>query len=150
MLVQARPSDLPQINSLWCAPENARWIEPPDAGEIEAAIDAGSAFLWRPGAFVQGFAVAMTWVPRVYGLSAIGCPTGQGRPFLRAVLAQVFGPLNGHRIGLDVTTDNARAIRLYESLGFQREGHIRECWQRPGGDWTDCYLYGLLARDWTP
>lgn len=149
MLRQARPADLPLLDALWRAPENARWIEPPDQGEIEAAIDEGLAFLWAPGAGVQGFAVAMTWVPRVYGLSAIACTPGQGRPLLRAVLARVFGPLNGHRIGFDVTTDNARAIRLYETMGFQREGHIRECWQRPTGDWADCYLYGLLAREWT-
>lgn len=149
MLRQARPADLPLLDGLWRAPQNARWIEPPDQGEIEAAIDAGLAFLWEPGAAVQGFAVAMTWVPRVYGLSAIACDPGQGRPLLTAVLAQVFGPLNGHRIGFDVTTDNARAIRLYETMGFQREGHIRECWQRPAGDWADCYLYGLLAREWT-
>ena len=39
---------------------------------------------------------------------------------------------------------------LLERLGFQREGHIRECWKRPGGDWVDCYLLGLLAREWKP
>ena len=91
----------------------------------------------------------VAWVPQVYGLSAlVSTQAGQGEPLLRAVLARVFGPLQGHRIGFDVTVDNARALRLYERLGFQREGHIRECWKRPGGDWVDCYLMGLLAREW--
>ena len=153
MLRQARPSDLPLIDALWRAPENSAWIEPPDVGEIEASIDAGFAFLWETSGNRIGMAVMMTWVPRVMGLSAITCPPGQGKTFLRALLAQVFGPLNAHRIGFDVTTDNARAIALYEGVGFTREGHIRECWQRPGqsdrpGDWADCYLYGLLAREW--
>ena len=154
MLQQARPSDLPLIEALWRAPANARWIEPPEDGEIEASLAAGLAFLWQaPGADpgqARGMAVLMTWVPRVLGLSVLACPPGQGRPFLGAILAQVFGPLNAHRIGLDVTTDNTRAIRLYEHLGFQREGHVRECWQRPAGDWVDCFLYGLLAKEWTP
>ena len=150
MLRQARTPDLPLIDALWRAPDNARWIEPPDEGEIEASVAAGLSFLWEAPDQPAGFAVLMTWVPRVMGLSAIACPPGQGTPFLRALLGQVFGPLNAHRIGFDVTADNARAIRLYERLGFQREGLIRECWQRPDGDWADCALYGLLARDWQP
>lgn len=155
MLRQARPSDLPLIDALWRAPENALWIEPPEEGEIEEAIDAGLAFLWETQGQPPGFAVLMTWVPRVMGLSAIACPPGHGTPFFRALLAHVFGPLGAHRIGFDVTADNARAIRLYENFGFTREGHIRECWQRPdlpdrAGDWADCYLYGLLAKEWTP
>ena len=158
MLRQARTTDLPTLDALWRAPENAAWIEPPEDGEIEAALDKGLAYLWQapnqPVDQPPGMAVMMTWVPRVMGLSAITCPPGQGKPFFRALLAQVFGPqtlggLNAHRIGFDVTADNARAIRLYESFGFTREGHIRECWQRPSGDWVDCYLYGLLAKEWT-
>jgi RimJ/RimL family protein N-acetyltransferase len=155
MLRQARPSDLPVIDALWRAPQNARWIEPPDEGEIEASIDAGHAFLWHVNGQPQGFATLMTWVPRVFGLSAIACTQGQGKQLLGAVLAHVFGALNAHRIGFDVTADNARAIRLYESFGFQREGLVRECWQRPATDdhpqdWADCLLMGLLAREWRP
>ena len=148
MLRQARPSDLPLIDALWRAPENAAWIEPPDEGEIEAAIDNGFAFLWQAPGQNPGMAVLMAWVPRVMGLSAITCPPGQGKPFFSALLAHVFGPLGAHRIGFDVTADNTRAIRLYESFGCTREGHIRDCWQRPAGDWIDCYLYGLLAKEW--
>lgn len=149
MLRQARPTDLPLIDALWRAPGNALWIEPPEDGEIDTAIAQDLAFLWEIPGQPPGMAVLMTWVPRVMGLSAITCPPGQGKPFFRALLAHVFGPLNAHRIGFDVTADNARAIALYESFGFIREGHIRECWQRPSGDWVDCYLYGLLAKEWT-
>ncbi len=66
------------------------------------------------------------------------------------MLATVFGPRGGHRIGFDVTVDNTRALRLYDRLGFRREGHIRECWLRPDGQWVDCLLLGLLAREWRP
>jgi ribosomal protein S18 acetylase RimI-like enzyme len=156
-----RPSKWPRLQVWAClidsaeigflfGEDQARYL----VAEIEASLAAGLAFLWQaPGADpgqARGMAVLMTWVPRVLGLSVLACPPGQGRPFLGAILAQVFGPLNAHRIGLDVTTDNTRAIRLYEHLGFQREGHVRECWQRPAGDWVDCYLYGLLAKEWTP
>ncbi len=149
MLQPAGPGDHDLIARLWQAPEQARWIEPPDEGEIAAAISRGHAFLWHPATGgIAGFAVIMTWVPRVYGLAAlVSTVRGQGAPLLRALLAQVFGPLGAHRIGLDVTADNARAIALYERLGFRHEGLIRECWQRPAGDWVDCCLMGMLARE---
>lgn len=151
MLRRAVQRDLDLIRTLWQAPGNANWIEPPDDGEIEASITHGHAFLWEPDGKAKGFAVMMTWVPQVFGLTAIATTEpGQGEPMLRALLARVFGPLKAHRIGFDVTADNARALRLYEKLGFQREGLIRECWKRPGGDWVDCYLLGLLAREYRP
>jgi RimJ/RimL family protein N-acetyltransferase len=151
MLRRAVQRDLDLIRTLWQAPGNANWIEPPDEGEIEESITRGFAFLWEIDGKPVGFAVMMTWVPQVFGLTALGTTQpGQGEPMLRALLARVFGPLKAHRIGFDVTADNTRALRLYEKLGFQREGLIRECWKRPGGDWVDCYLLGLLAREYRP
>ena len=150
MLVQATPADHDLIEAMWLAPANANWVEPPEPGEVAAAIGAGFAFLWVPKDEPVGFAVLMTWVPRVMGISVIACTEpGQGAPFLRAILDHIFGTLNAHRIGLDVTADNTRALRLYERLGFIREGQVRECWLRPAGDWTDCILLGLLAREWS-
>lgn len=151
MLRRATARDHHLIETLWLAPANAQWIEPPEDGEIGGAIEEGNAFLWEIEGKPAGFATILSWVPQVYGLAALATTVpGQGEPLLRAVLARVFGPLKGHRIGFDVTVDNARALRLYEKLGFQREGHIRECWKRPQGDWVDCYLMGLLAREWRP
>ena len=151
MLRRATARDQGLIEGLWLAPANAQWIEPPEDGEIADAIEHGHAFLWDADGAVVGFATILSWVPQVYGLAAlVSTRPGQGEPLLRAVLARVFGPLKGHRIGFDVTVDNVRALHLYEKLGFQREGHIRECWKRPPGDWVDCYLMGLLAREWRP
>jgi ribosomal protein S18 acetylase RimI-like enzyme len=151
MLRLARAHDADLIAALWALPQNAMWIEPPDDGEIGAAIAEDSAFLWEVDGQVLGFATAMTWVPQVWGLSALVVTRpGQGEPLLRAVLAELFGPRAAHRVGFDVTADNARALRLYQRLGFQREGLIRECWLRPDGQWVDCALLGLLRREWTP
>jgi RimJ/RimL family protein N-acetyltransferase len=151
MLRRADKGDMDKVRALWLAPDNANWIEPPEMGEIEEAIEQGYAFLWEVDGTACGMAVIMTWVPQVFGLSAIATTRpGQGEPLLRALLARVFGPLKAHRIGFDVTADNARALALYAKLGFQREGLIRECWKRPQGDWADCYLMGLLAREYRP
>ena len=148
-LIAAQAKDEDLITRLWLSPDNAPWIEPPEPGEVRAAIDAGLAFLWNVDGVTTGFAVLMAWVPRVFGLSALVTTTaGQGSAFLRALLAQVFGALDAHRLGLDVTVDNVRAIALYERLGFVHEGRVRECWLRPGGDWVDCLLMGILAKEW--
>ena len=148
-LVLAQARDEAMIDRLWQAPENTNWIEPPEEGEIAGSIDAGLAFLWQVDGAPVGFAVMMAWVPRVYGLSAIATnQRGQGAPFMRALLAHVFTELGGHRIGFDVTADNARALALYDACGFVPEGRVRECWQRPDGAWVDCLLLGLLAREW--
>jgi RimJ/RimL family protein N-acetyltransferase len=147
ILAQACDEDL--ITRMWRAPSTVNWIEPPERGEISTAIDAGLGFLWQKDGAAIGCAVVMTWVPRVFGISAIvTTQPGQGAPFLRALLAHLFGPLNGHRLGLDVTADNARAIALYEACGFAHEGRVRECWQRPDGVWVDCLLMGILAKEW--
>jgi RimJ/RimL family protein N-acetyltransferase len=139
------------IDSLWRAPANARWIEPPEEGEIADAIARGHAFLWQVQGEVAGFAVLFSWVPRVMALKAIATTRpGQGELFLRAVLAHTFGPLAAHRIGFDVTADNSRALALYDRLGFRREGLIRECWRREDGTFVDCHLLGMLAREWQP
>ncbi len=151
MLRRAGPDDTALIDRLWRAPQNAMWIEPPEEDEVAAAVEEGNAFLWETAGEVTGFATIMTWVPQVYGLSALSVTRpGTGEPLLRAVLEEVFALRGGHRIGFDVTADNARALRLYDRLGFQREGLIRECWLRPDGKWVDCFLMGLLRREWQP
>ncbi len=49
-----------------------------------------------------------------------------GTDALRAMLRWGFGHLNLHRIELSVDAENARAIRVYERLGFVREGRRRQ------------------------
>ena len=51
---------------------------------------------------------------------------GVGRALTEAVIDLADNWLNLHRLGLTVFVDNPRAIGLYESLGFQHEGVMRE------------------------
>jgi RimJ/RimL family protein N-acetyltransferase len=66
---------------------------------------------------------------------------------MRLLLHFAFGELNLRRVQLTVFSYNAAAIRLYEKLGFRREGAFREFVQRDG-QLYDLYLYGLLRREW--
>ena len=59
------------------------------------------------------------------------------------------GPFNqraAHRVGLTTDAANVRAQRVYEKVGFVREGTRREHWYADGA-WHDDHLYGILARE---
>lgn len=72
---------------------------------------------------------------------------GYGHEAMTLALDFAFDELNLHRVQLTVFEYNERAIRLYEKLGFQREGSYREFLYRDGQRY-DMYLYGLLRKEW--
>lgn len=72
---------------------------------------------------------------------------GLGRDAVETGLGYAFNELNLHRISITVLAYNERAIKLYESLGFVKEGTFREFGQRDGKRY-DMYLYGLLRPEW--
>jgi RimJ/RimL family protein N-acetyltransferase len=94
----------------------------------------------------------VSWPHRTGDISlGIGEPSrwgqGYGAEAIRLGIDLSFRELNLHRLQLGVFSYNERAIRLYEKLGFTREGRLRESLQRDGR-WHDTVLFGLLAREW--
>jgi RimJ/RimL family protein N-acetyltransferase len=86
------------------------------------------------------------WISVGFG-EAIHRGQGHGTEAMRLLLQFAFGELNLRRVQLTVFSYNAAAIRLYEKLGFRREGTFREFVQRDG-QLYDMVLYGLLRREW--
>ncbi|WP_291633312.1 GNAT family protein [Clostridium sp.] len=74
-----------------------------------------------------------------------GC--GYGKEALKLTIEFGFEELNFHRIHLTVIEYNEPAIRLYEKIGFKREGVYREFLHRDGKRY-DMYLYGMLRSEW--
>ena len=74
-----------------------------------------------------------------------GC--GYGKEALKLTIEFGFEELNFHRIQLTVLEYNEPAIKLYEKLGFKREGVYREFIHRDGKRY-DMYLYGILRSEW--
>ena len=72
---------------------------------------------------------------------------GYGKEALKLTIDFGFEELNFHRIYLTVLEYNEPAIKLYEKLGFKREGVYREFIHRDGRRY-DMYLYGLLRPEW--
>ncbi len=92
------------------------------------------------------------WTHRVGWLSiAIGDDqywgNGYGKEAFECLLSYAFYELNLYRLQLTVFSYNERAIRLYESLGFIKEGSFRQFLQRDGKR-HDMVLYGLLSEEW--
>jgi RimJ/RimL family protein N-acetyltransferase len=72
---------------------------------------------------------------------------GWGTDAQRVLLAFGFGTLGLERIWLTVNADNARAIRSYEKVGFQREGLMRRAF-RVKGELGDVLMMAILRDEW--
>ncbi|KAI1798688.1 acyl-CoA N-acyltransferase [Daldinia bambusicola] len=72
---------------------------------------------------------------------------GYGREAIRWALWYGFQMANLHRISIGTFSFNTGAMRLYERLGFVKEGKHREAIWFNGG-WYDHVLYGMLEHEW--
>ena len=71
---------------------------------------------------------------------------GYGTEALIVLLNWLFNHRGMHRAWLTVQANNARARRVYERIGFAREGTLREH-NFYDGRWHDEHVYGLLAAE---
>jgi RimJ/RimL family protein N-acetyltransferase len=72
---------------------------------------------------------------------------GYGRDAMRVLIEHLFNDRQIEKIWLSVIVFNTPAIRLYESLGFSREGSLRKTiWL--DGQWHDLLLMGLFRTDY--
>jgi RimJ/RimL family protein N-acetyltransferase len=72
---------------------------------------------------------------------------GLGKSISRYMVDFGFRELNLNRIELTALAVNQRAIALYESLGFQREGLMRQA-QFKDGVYHDVVMMSLLSSEW--
>lgn len=72
---------------------------------------------------------------------------GYGKNLLRLLQQYIFGDLQAHRMWLDVREHNDRAKGLYEQVGFQFEGKLRECIKTADG-YQSLIIMGLLKEEY--
>ncbi|MEU0314898.1 GNAT family protein [Nocardioides sp. NPDC006273] len=79
-------------------------------------------------------------------------PEWQGRGIARAAVSRTIdfglGDLGLHRITANIGPMNTSSMRLVESLGFQREGTIRDH-VHTNGAWRDSVSFSLLEGEWS-
>jgi putative acetyltransferase len=133
-----------------------RWIgtEPPvDVAAFSVRVRTMIDALWvleDEGAVVGTLGLHGT---RVGGVMTLGMcileharGRGGGRMFMETALAWArAGPL--HKVELEAWPDNERAIALYESYGFEREGLRRDHYRRRDGTLRSSVIMALLLGD---
>lgn len=72
---------------------------------------------------------------------------GLGRKALRQIITLVFEQHQAHRFWLDVFPHNARARHLYESIGFQVEGTLRDVEKR-GEAYYSLIIMSMLEAEY--
>lgn len=89
---------------------------------------------------------------RIYEIGWVLHPDYHGQGYAtegaRALLRHGFETLGVHRVIATCQPENPASYRVMEKLGMQREGHLRQCIERPDGIWWDEYFYALLADEW--
>jgi aminoglycoside 6'-N-acetyltransferase len=71
---------------------------------------------------------------------------GLGTDTMRAVMAYLTGVRGHHRLTLATWPHNARAIHLYEKLGFRQIGITRLSERRDDGEWHDELLMEYVVE----
>ena len=71
---------------------------------------------------------------------------GYGKKVLKLVLDYLFHQLKAHRVWLDLREGNERALHLYQSLGFQVEGTLREC-VKTEDNYESLMIMGILKTE---
>jgi RimJ/RimL family protein N-acetyltransferase len=71
---------------------------------------------------------------------------GYGTEAIELVLGLAFDGIGLHRVELDVLSINARALSLYENIGFTVEGRRRDAY-RDGDGWCDGIMMAMLEDE---
>ncbi len=71
---------------------------------------------------------------------------GYGKESLKAAMDFAFKKMNLHRLEAEVYEFNHASIKLMESLGFKKEGVLREA-QFSNGRYWDIIRYGILRNE---
>jgi aminoglycoside 6'-N-acetyltransferase len=72
---------------------------------------------------------------------------GVGPDAMRTLVSWLIEARGHHRLTVDPATENARAIHVYEKLGFRRVGVLRRYERVEDGVWRDALLMELLADE---
>lgn len=72
---------------------------------------------------------------------------GAGTYATKSMLSHAFENLNLNRIELTVLVDNYRAIKMYEKIGFRKEGELRNIYYK-NGNFKNAYIYSILKEEY--
>lgn len=155
LLRPAIPADLPAIVNLERAPLAREFVGQWSEERHRATLESGDARYYvseSDGGEVQAYAILRGFEESSGAIElkriVVAVPErGLGRRIVTELLRIVFREVGAHRFYLDVFDHNARARHLYESLGFQYEGVMREA-AKMNGRWCNLHLMSMLESEY--
>lgn len=72
---------------------------------------------------------------------------GLGTDAVRTLARYLIHDRGHHRLAIDPAVANERAIRTYQRVGFKPVGIMRQYERGADGEWHDCLLMDLLAKE---
>ena len=144
-LRRANIADLNYIMTLQYAPENLKFVVPFDKDYHREIINSdGSEKL---DVIIEeldtGKAVGYFMLRTIIGRKRLG----YGREALKILLKWTFEVKDFHRVWIDCKDYNKIALHLYESLGFVREGFLREI-IFTNGVYENLIVLGMLDNEY--
>lgn len=154
-LVTLRPAtaaDAPALLAILDEPEVAAWWRR-DEWERLAESDAVSFAIEVDGVPVGCIQYHEETDPDYFSaavdifVSTAAQGRGVGPDAMRTLLARLVDVRGHHRLTVDPAAANARAIHVYEKLGFRPVGTLRQYERVADGTWRDALLMELLADE---
>lgn len=150
-------SDVPRLLAILQAPEVATWWPSPQDEEglrDELASPSVTTLAIEVGGEVVGI-IQYHEVDdpdyRSAGMDIALDPRHQGRGLgtdaLRTLARYLFDARGHHRLTIDPSAANRRAIDVYRRIGFQPVGVMRRYERGPDGVWHDGLLMEMLAGE---
>lgn len=156
--------DGPALHAVLGDEQCCTYMADPATGAVEETISL--LMEWTTGTEDTSWAIVdhddgdalgrVTMIPRgeaVWEAGVMTIPSAQGRGVAYAGLCKaldhVFEKCAARRVYGDIDPDNAASIRLFERLGFQKEGLLRAAWKTHIGV-RDSVIMGLIATDRRP
>lgn len=158
-LVRLRPAerrDVPTLRAFLDEPEVGRWWPPPPADEDVPFDEPGLVVLAIESAgevagliqFLEELEPDDRHASIDVFLGTAFHGRGLGPDAVRTVVRHLILDRGHHRLTIDPTVSNTRAIAAYRRVGFREVGVLREQERdHATGGWRDGLLMDLLARD---
>ena len=152
----ATADDLGFIRSLTTNPANMPFMGDDDEAQLalDMAHPARRLLIWQGNSGPEGFALFReisdpSGRVELFRLALAMSGAGRGAIFVDALIDYAFLELAAKRLWLDASSENPRALKVYERAGFTEEGRLRAHWYRPIlGRCVDLIFYGMLRGEW--
>ncbi len=150
-------ADIQPLVALFSVPEVATWWPGENEPRLEARLedaDEGVGLVIAVDGTLIGFVQYFEETDPDYRHASIDivlhpdwCNRGLGTDALRTLARHLFDDLGHHRLTIDPTVSNARAIASYRKVGFREVGVMRRYERANDGTWRDSLLMDLLAEE---